>query len=208
MRKAYKRDWERRKNGVDPYNYRDARFLTVRQRARILIDVAKSIPCTDCGGCFPIYCMDMDHVDPSEKRMTIGKYKDHRFDELLEELPKCEAVCVVCHRLRSLARLIRKPRLSAHKHTVASAKSRDKILAVVRERKNRPCVDCDRLFPGIAMEFDHRKPSEKGFDIATGHHVAGMAKMVAELDKCDVLCAVCHRKRTWSLKHYVPNGRM
>lgn len=59
-----------------------------------------------------------------------------------------------------------------------------------------PCVDC-RESDIRCLEFDHRDPSTK---------VCAVSKMIsdqrawpdilAEIEKCDVRCANCHRRRT------------
>lgn len=59
---------------------------------------------------------------------------------------------------------------------------------------NNPCVDCGEDNP-ILLEFDHRDPSTKSFNLASGKSFA-FDKILKEIDKCDVVCANCHRKRT------------
>ena len=44
-----------------------------------------------------------------------------------------------------------------------------------------------------ALEFHHRDPSQKSFGIANAQ-TCSMEKLIAELDKCDLLCANCHRE--------------
>jgi hypothetical protein len=48
------------------------------------------------------------------------------------------------------------------------------------------------------MDFDHRPGETKCFNlaIAAGQTRLSWAKMLAEIAKCDVVCANCHRKRT------------
>lgn len=59
-----------------------------------------------------------------------------------------------------------------------------------------PCVDCGERDP-VVLEFDHRDPKEKSFEIANGvRHGVGVSTMLAEIAKCDVRCANCHRRRT------------
>lgn len=56
-----------------------------------------------------------------------------------------------------------------------------------------PCVDCgESRLP--CLEFDHRVPSEKLFTIGL-YMGAPHTKMKAEIAKCDVRCANCHRIR-------------
>ena len=63
------------------------------------------------------------------------------------------------------------------------------------------CVDCgttDRL------EFDHKDPPEKEFTISS-KFTRGWARLVEELDKCDLRCVPCHRRRT-AAQRAVPHG--
>lgn len=69
--------------------------------------------------------------------------------------------------------------------------------AFIRKAKDKPCADCGRSFPTCAMDFDHRPGTVKLFTLATGACSYGMKKIIEEIAKCDVVCAVCHRIRTW-----------
>lgn len=58
-----------------------------------------------------------------------------------------------------------------------------------------PCVDCGESDP-IVLDFDHVR-GVKSYNIATmiaGTHAIESIKK--EIDKCDVRCANCHRRRT------------
>jgi hypothetical protein len=61
-----------------------------------------------------------------------------------------------------------------------------------------PCADCGRQFPAPAMDFHHRDPADKTFTISQRRGMS-WAKLEAEIAKCDVLCAVCHRLRHHNL---------
>ena len=59
-----------------------------------------------------------------------------------------------------------------------------------------PCVDCGESDP-IVLEFDHRDPSGKSFNIGDGVARAyGTQRIKDEIAKCDVRCANCHRRKT------------
>lgn len=44
-----------------------------------------------------------------------------------------------------------------------------------------------------ALDFHHRDPNEKEFRIGKGNTMK-WEKVLEELDKCDLLCANCHRE--------------
>jgi hypothetical protein len=58
--------------------------------------------------------------------------------------------------------------------------------------KSHPCVDCGETDP-LVLEFDHLR--DKEFDI--GHEFTSRPwhQVLAEIEKCDVACANCHRRR-------------
>lgn len=79
----------------------------------------------------------------------------------------------------------------------ASSDKRARILA--RYKMLKGCVRCGYRENPVALEFHHRDPSLKSFTVATGKGKA-WRKVKAEIKKCDVLCANCHRITEWGLK--------
>ncbi len=73
---------------------------------------------------------------------------------------------------------------------------------VTQVKESTPCMDCGRKFPAVAMDFDHLKDK-----------VAAVARMVGcgyklelikvEIEKCELVCACCHRIRTARRKEYL-----
>lgn len=58
-----------------------------------------------------------------------------------------------------------------------------------------PCIDCGETDP-IVLEFDHR--GEKAFNVGEVIRRAyGLTRVQAEVAKCDVRCANCHRRKTY-----------
>jgi hypothetical protein len=158
----------------------------VQDRFKIWIRELKSNPCTECGEVFPWECMDFDHVR-GEKKFRISTGSGRKRSIVEEELAKCELVCVNCHRIRTF-----KIRPQAV-HTIKSTTRNERI---IQEAKNIPCMDCGKKFPTICMDFDH----VRGIKV---RHVStfrtGTEKsLMAEIDKCDIVCANCHRMRTQS----------
>lgn len=68
----------------------------------------------------------------------------------------------------------------------------------IAELKSRPCTDCGHSFPSCVMDFDHRDPLDKKFSIgiAAGSGTRSWESIAAEIVKCDLVCANCHRIRT------------
>ena len=69
---------------------------------------------------------------------------------------------------------------------------------IVSDVKSVPCVDCRISFKSFAMDFDHVR-GEKKFIISRAANSTSQVKvLLEEIAKCDVVCAVCHRYRTFA----------
>lgn len=79
-------------------------------------------------------------------------------------------------------------------------KYQQKKLALIREHKNAPCMDCGVRYPHYVMDFDHRPDEQKTLNLGAARS-HGTKKLLAEIEKCDLLCANCHRVRTWRRSH-------
>jgi hypothetical protein len=62
--------------------------------------------------------------------------------------------------------------------------------------KDAPCHDCGVRFPPCAMDFDHRDARTKRTAVRRMIGRAGSDTIMAEVAKCDIVCANCHRERT------------
>ena len=90
-----------------------------------------------------------------------------------------------------------------HERQLSLAKLRKEKYREVRrlwleKLKNKPCADCDGIFPAVVMDFDHREESDKIASISwmAFHDTSNFKKIEAEIAKCDLVCANCHRIRT------------
>lgn len=83
-----------------------ARNKRFKQKQTAFVDALKGKPCADCGGVFPPYVMDFDHLDATTKLFSVSnmRYRGGR-KRLLEEIAKCDLVCANCHRVRTYLRL-------------------------------------------------------------------------------------------------------
>ena len=68
---------------------------------------------------------------------------------------------------------------------------------ILEELRDVPCADCGRRFPSYAMQFDHRDSSTKSYTVTRMIGRAGRSKILEEAAKCDIVCANCHRDRTY-----------
>lgn len=90
-------------------------------------------------------------------------------------------------------------------------KEEHKITTGIRRKANRnrnrqyvwdylsahPCVDCSEADP-IVLEFDHVSGVKKcAVSQLVAHHEASLDTIYEEIQKCEVRCANCHRRKTF-----------
>ena len=192
--RAYNVDYYRRNRDLEIARVRVRQFGTVE-----LLRDLRRVPCADCGGRFKPFQMDFDHRDPSMKsfRITQGSAMLMSTKRLLAEVAKCDIVCVNCHRVRTRNRELRRPRKSARSPAQMRAQARwDAQAAILNEFRDMPCADCGSRFHPCAMDFDHREPTTKLFTVTRMVGRAATDVILAEVAKCDIVCANCHRVRT------------
>ena len=73
----------------------------------------------------------------------------------------------------------------------------------ILDAKNKPCVDCKVQYNYWIMDFDHRDPSTKLFDMSSISSQHSIKRIQLELDKCDLVCANCHRERTHKFNYHL-----
>jgi hypothetical protein len=64
--------------------------------------------------------------------------------------------------------------------------------------RTHPCVDCGET-DIVVLEFDHRDPRDKRYNVTILALQKPWSRVLAEIAKCDVRCANCHRRRTAAL---------
>ncbi|KKK68951.1 hypothetical protein LCGC14_2938920 [marine sediment metagenome] len=87
------------------------------------------------------------------------------------------------------------------KHAVKLAKAqsryveerRRKFRKLAADYKGGKCTKCGYNKCLDALEFHHRNPTEKEFNISSSYCLS-WENIKRELDKCDLLCANCHRE--------------
>jgi len=117
---------------------------------------------------------------------------------------------VHCLECRELKAVLDHPRLLELSNRTYH-RNKERIRLRCKERRDRiktelvcflggKCLDCGKElseeWPVACFDFHHRNPEEKSFTI--GHeirHNSDMSRLKAEAQKCDLLCACCHRRR-------------
>lgn len=73
---------------------------------------------------------------------------------------------------------------------------------------SHPCVDCGETNP-VVLEFDHKDDSDKKREISLMlSNGNSLDTIIKEIEKCEVRCANCHRRRTaeqfgWLILEYL-----
>jgi hypothetical protein len=184
--------------------------VMTRQRATLeFLRQLRKVPCADCGGTYLPYQMDFDHRDPTTKSfgLTWSRAMLASRARLQTEVAKCDIVCANCHAIRTYAQqaegwarkraagqLIDTPRHVSKRRR--SIPRRDFLIGL----RDRPCEDCRGRLPPYIMQFDHRDPSEKRFNVASSWCRSESA-ILNEAAKCDIVCPNCHRSRSFEQRH-------
>mgnify|MGYP001559840124 CR=1 FL=1 len=124
-----------------------------------------------------------------------------KFSYKNKKLGAKQSVCKACHKKYSDSHYKR----TKHKYKDSRAGRRDsyraELKAFLDKKKDVPCVDCGHKHPPFAMDFHHVNKGDKNFSISMAvRHSMPMEKVKKELKKCVVLCALCHRYRTFGTK--------
>jgi len=74
--------------------------------------------------------------------------------------------------------------------------SADMVSWLADLKSSVPCSDCGNKFPHVAMDFDHVS-GEKIMSVARlARQAPSWVRLFAEILKCEIVCANCHRVRT------------
>lgn len=71
-------------------------------------------------------------------------------------------------------------------------RNRDYII----DAKKKACTDCKITYPTYVMDLDHLPGTNKRFALSKMSRTYSLKEIQKEIDKCEVVCANCHRERT------------
>lgn len=162
------------------------RTLARRARLRSWANVRKrERGCRVCGETDPA-CLDFHHPDEVEKEMAVTEMITYGYgrEHLREEMAKCDVLCANCHRVEH--------------HANGRDEKRKHLRTWLAERKaTAGCLRCGERIPH-SLVFHH--VDEKRASVS--ELVANCRpkdEIEAELERCVVLCANCHRR-----EHFEP----
>lgn len=90
--------------------------------------------------------------------------------------------------------------------------NKDKTLSATQRRradlnvklvsaKRHPCTDCGQRFHHSLMQFDHVRGEKLGSVSYILSQTMSWSKAEEEIDKCELVCVMCHCARTWNRVH-------
>ena len=175
-------EFRRKKRNAKTYRSQKRRRL---KRKKQLMDAAGA-RCFDCGyeGAIAVY--EFHHRDPTTKEFGLANFNGS-LSRLLAEAAKCDLLCASCHRLRHVAMETTPPTDPVVRH-----RRQRKLKAI--EYMGSHCHLCGRDGPAALFEFHHRNAADKEFGLSERGIPHSWQKTVAELAKCVMLCANCHRE--------------
>jgi len=86
-------------------------------------------------------------------------------------------------------------RKAIDKHNTQLAIERRELLNKIKMETG--CIKCGYKEHPVALDFDHIDSATKEFTIGTAYTSVSLKRLYKEIDKCQVLCANCHRIKTF-----------
>ena len=171
-------------------------------------------PCIDCGYT-DIRVLDLDHVRGT-KREAIARMvrMGYSWSTIEAEIAKCEVRCANCHRIKTGQtghswrnffssldeRLL--PNSVRSKSAIRAMQTRvDNMQKLYAYLSSHPCADCGALDIRV-LEFDHVQGVKYGDVGRILTNATSWPRIEAEIAKCEVRCANCHRIKTAERGHW------
>lgn len=166
-----------------------------RKRApqvRFVRDYLAANPCVDCGE-DDVLVLEFDHCR-DEKVAEVSRLISNgaSLDVVRAEVAKCDPVCANCHRRRTSgrARTFRATGVPRPSWQWWQTRNHQHLVDHLR---HHGCIDCGETDP-VVLEFDHVR--DKRANVAQFAFACSLERLEAEIAKCVVRCANCHRLRT------------
>lgn len=129
-----------------------------------------------------------------QKRLPLNRFTKRRNG-------KPTSYCKRCQQAYSREHYLANKDVANQRRYLSQKAQRKTMRELTNSLKDCPCADCGETHPPWAMDFDHRDPSKKVFEISEAVSKSfSKQKILKEVEKCDVVCALCHRYRTHGQK--------
>lgn len=173
-----------------------------KDRVNWLQSLKDNIPCKDCNKIYEPHCMDFDHLGGKINSISRMVLQNVPKNVILDEIKKCELVCVLCHNIRTQKRLDEK--FKYKKYSKYSLRN----IEIINQAKNKSCEICGKQYDTYNMQLDHIDPINKYKNISQLKNFK-IKTLVSEINKCRLLCALCHRRKSiWEQQaHKYPKNR-
>lgn len=102
--------------------------------------------------------------------------------------------CLACNRAYNK----RHYKKNRRQYLERNLKTKKRIRDYVRKAKDKECADCGEKYHYCQMDFDHLDSNTKIENLSSLHKFGSIEKVKQEIEKCDLVCANCHRLRTFS----------
>jgi hypothetical protein len=166
---------DRKKRRADSW-YRYQRKRRLERKRRLVAE--RGGRCEDCGYDLSVAALEFHHRDAMTKEFTLGSFNGS-WERLAAEAAKCDLLCANCHRRR-------------HKYQGSALAQAKKARAI--RLMGDVCAGCSSVVPDSLFEFHHWNAREKEFGISRDGLARPWDAIAAELLKCVMLCANCHRE--------------
>ncbi len=175
-------EYRRRRRNAKTLRYQKKRRREMKSR----LVAALGGRCVDCGYAGTVAALDFHHRESLAKDFAISAFGGS-WTRLVAEAAKRDLICANCHRLRHLAE-------DALRETSAVVRFRRALKIRAVAHMGGVCAGCGRRGAPAMFDFHHVDASEKDFGIGQDGIPRRWSRVVAELAKCVMLCASCHRE--------------
>lgn len=145
--------------------------------------------CSKCGE-VDVHALCFHHIDENNKKFKVSS-QDFSFSRLLQEANKCMLLCHNCHA------------------GVHSLRVKPQKIMLLEYMKTSHCSSCGYCENKNALQFHHKDPESKEFQITSAYFNAKSdipSEIKNELEKCEVLCCNCHNKRHVDVDFFLSNS--
>lgn len=136
---------------------------------------------SECKPCYAALSRERRNQNPDKHREYARNWRKRNPDKVRESDKRQNAKRVLTPEQKEKARL----------SIVALRERRREEISALK----RVCGRCGGRFLAVCLDFDHRDPANK-YRSVSNMALSSPEKLAAELEKCDIICACCHRTKT------------